>query len=181
MIILHNEALLLRTLEQHDAGDMLKWLNDPAVLQYYEGRDRPLDAAQIQESFYDVNEDEVRCIIQWDDVPIGYLQFYEITAEEKIAYGYEESHARIVGMDQFIGETSYWNRGIGTELITAVLAYLKENCLADLVVMDPQTWNTRALHVYEKCGFEKKRLLPKREWHEGEYRDCWLIEKKLID
>ncbi len=42
--------------------------------------------------------------------------------------------------------------------------------------MDPQAWNTRALRVYEKNGFKKKKYLEKHEMHEGELRDCWLIE-----
>ncbi|MDR0268418.1 GNAT family N-acetyltransferase [Paenibacillus sp.] len=83
---------------------------------------------------------------------------------------------RIFGMDQFIGEPDYWNRGIGTVLIQSMVKYLLVELKADRIVMDPQAWNTRAVRVYEKCGFIKKKLLPQHERHEGEYRDCWLIE-----
>lgn len=79
-------------------------------------------------------------------------------------------------MDQFIGETEYWGRGIGTKLIQSMIKYLTEQRIASKIVMDPQTWNERALHVYEKCGFVKKQLLKEHELHEGKYRDCWLIE-----
>lgn len=82
----------------------------------------------------------------------------------------------IYGMDQFIGEVSYWNKGIGTKLISSVAEYLIREKGADRLVMDPQTQNQRAIHCYEKCGFEKVKLLPKRELHEGEYRDCCLME-----
>ena len=44
------------------------------------------------------------------------------------------------------------------------------------VIMDPQRTNSRAIRCYEKCGFKKVRILPKHEFHEGELRDCWLIE-----
>ena len=79
-------------------------------------------------------------------------------------------------MDQFIGESTYWNKGIGTQLVRAMVAYLIEEKGADRIVMDPQTWNERAIRCYEKCGFKKVKLLPENELHEGEYRDCWLIE-----
>lgn len=79
-------------------------------------------------------------------------------------------------MDQFIGETEYWNRGLGTHLVKSMVTFLVEQKHAELVVMDPQTWNERAIRCYEKCGFKKVTLLPKNELHEGEYRDCWLIE-----
>jgi aminoglycoside 6'-N-acetyltransferase len=54
--------------------------------------------------------------------------------------------------------------------------YLINTKRADKVVMDPQTWNERAIQCYEKCGFRKVKLLPKHEFHEGDYRDSWLIE-----
>lgn len=59
--------------------------------------------------------------------------------------------------------------------------YLIAEHQAERIVMDPQTWNERALHVYEKCGFRKLALLPKHEYHEGEMRDCWLIAYDAAD
>lgn len=43
--------------------------------------------------------------------------------------------------------------------------------------MDPQVRNERALRVYEKNGFVRVKRMERREMHEGELRDCWLIEK----
>lgn len=54
--------------------------------------------------------------------------------------------------------------------------YLVENKQAGKVVMDPQTRNVRAIKCYENSGFKKVKILPKRELHEGEYQDCWLME-----
>ena len=120
-----------------------------------------------------------RCIIEFDEVPIGYVQFYEVDEDERRTYGYGDSSEIIYGMDQFIGESTYWNKGVGTQLVSAMVAYLIEEKGADRIVMDPQTWNERAIRCYEKCGFKKVKLLPKNELHEGEYRDCWLIEYTL--
>jgi len=61
----------------------------------------------------------------------------------------------IYGMDQFIGEADYWNKGIGTLLVTSMVNYLIGSKKATRVVMDPQVRNTRALKCYEKCGFKK--------------------------
>ncbi|MFC4664262.1 MULTISPECIES: GNAT family N-acetyltransferase [Oceanobacillus] len=79
-------------------------------------------------------------------------------------------------MDQFIGETQYWDRGIGSLLIKSMVAYLINKKRINKVVMDPQAWNKRAIRCYEKSGFKKIKLLPCHELHEGEYRDCWLME-----
>lgn len=90
-------------------------------------------------------------------------------------YGYGNKKEIVYGMDQFIGEVIYWNRGIGTLLITKMIEHIHKLGVK-IIVMDPQAWNHRALRCYEKCGFVKKKYLPKHEWHEGALRDCWLIE-----
>ena len=41
-----------------------------------------------------------------------------------------------------------------------MVAYLIEEKGADRIVMDPQTWNERAIRCYEKCGFEKGEIAP---------------------
>jgi aminoglycoside 6'-N-acetyltransferase len=161
---------------EDDALLLAKWLSDPRVLAYYEGRDRPHDLEMVKKHFYERSKDITQCIIEYEDRAIGYIQYYLITDEERIEYGNGEFQGNIYGMDQFIGEIDYWNKGIGTELIKSMVSYLITHEKADKIVMDPQTWNKRALRVYEKCGFVKKKYLPKHEWHEGEYRDCWVIE-----
>lgn len=176
MILYQSKELCLRTLEEQDAHLLVKWLSDPEVLQYYEGRDRVHDEELVQQSFYEQGDEVTPCIIQYQMKDIGYLQFYVIDEEELEQYGYVDIQGKIYGMDQFIGEPSYWNRGIGTQLIEETVRYLIEHKEARKIVMDPQAWNTRALKVYERCGFRKKKYLEKHEYHEGQYRDCWLIE-----
>ncbi|MFD0618149.1 GNAT family N-acetyltransferase [Paenibacillus sp. GCM10027629] len=175
MIILNKDGVIIRTLAESDALLLLKWLSDPCVLEYYEGRDRPYDLALVREHFFNEEDDATCCIIQYDGVDIGYIQFYRISEQNYEEYGYS-SEELICGMDQFIGEVDYWNKGIGTKLVKAMAEYLVQKVGVDKIIMDPQTWNIRALSVYEKCGFRKVKLLPEHEWHEGQMRDCWLIE-----
>ncbi|MCR8644361.1 acetyltransferase [Paenibacillus sp. N1-5-1-14] len=175
MILFQNGQLRVRLLEDEDADLLVKWLSDPVVLEYYEGRDNPHDRALVQEHFYEDREGITSCIIEYDNQPIGYIQMYTIDDEEREINGYAAG-TRVFGMDQFIGESTFWNRGVGTLLIQGAIEYLIHKRDADKIVMDPQAWNTRAIHVYEKNGFVKKKLMEKKEWHEGEYRDCWLVE-----
>ena len=174
--LMKNKDLRVRTLVESDKFLLVKWLSDPEVLQYYEGRDNPFDVEKVKREFFDDEDDAIRCLIEFEETPIGYVQFYEIDEEERKLYGYVDSKDVIYGMDQFIGEVSYWNKGIGTMLVSSVAKFLIREKGADRIVMDPQKQNERAIHCYEKCGFEKVKLLPKRELHEGAYRDCWLME-----
>jgi aminoglycoside 6'-N-acetyltransferase len=166
----------LRYLVQEDELLLSKWLTDEKVLEFYEGRDRPHDLKLVRKHFFEDRECITQCIIQYDQRDIGYIQFYPITNEEKEIYGYIEDSDVIYGMDQFIGEVEYWNKGIGSKLVGATVDYILREIKANKIVMDPQAWNTRAIRCYEKCGFIKKKYLEKHEYHEGQYRDCWLIE-----
>lgn len=168
--------LEVHLLTRKDKQLLAKWLSTPEVLQYYEGRDNPFDIEKVERDFLNHNPDVTRCLVIFGGIPIGYLQFYEIDEEEREIYGYGISEEMIYGMDQFIGETTYWNKGIGTQLVRSVVTYLIQEKGVQRIVMDPQIQNERAIRCYEKCGFKKVKLLPRHELHEGEFCDCWLIE-----
>ncbi|MBB6453351.1 aminoglycoside 6'-N-acetyltransferase [Salirhabdus euzebyi] len=175
-MLFENNNLSVRLLEEKDKTWLVKWLSDPKVLQYYEGRDRPFDLALVGEKFFSNNQAVNRCIVLYDGKPIGYIQFYLVEGKEREEYGYLSQSEIIYGTDQFIGEVDFWNRGIGKLLVSSIVDFLTKDRKAHKIVMDPQTWNERAIACYEKCGFQKVKLLPLREYHEGTYRDCWLME-----
>ncbi|MEX1030717.1 MAG: GNAT family N-acetyltransferase [Paenibacillaceae bacterium] len=60
-----------------------------------------------------------------------------------------------------------------------MIEYLVTDEKANRIIMDPQTWNKRALACYTKCGFRIVRLLEQHEKHEGKMRDCYLMEYSL--
>lgn len=178
--IVRSGDLVLRELTSQDAKLLKKWLSDERVLEYYEGRDRPHDAKLVEEHFISrLGTDITQCVILYGSFAIGYLQFYPLKDEERDAYGYSKNE-RVFGMDQFIGEVTYWNQGIGTRIVERVAHFLLTEVGADVIVMDPHAWNERALRVYEKVGFKRVRLLPEHEHHEGKWRDCWLVEKRRL-
>jgi aminoglycoside 6'-N-acetyltransferase len=85
----------------------------------------------------------------------------------------------VFGTDQFIGETKYWGQGIGKVLIKSMANFLIIEKDAKKIILDPQAWNERAIRCYEKSGFKKTKFLPKHELHEGEFKDCWLMEHSI--
>lgn len=174
-MLFQKDKLLVRSLEKNDSFLLAKWLSDPLVLEFYEGRDNPFNLEKVIKKFFKRENDVQGCIVNFDGVDIGYIQYYQLDDVTRINYGYEDNEI-IYGTDQFIGETAYWNKGIGKLLVKSMIEYLVGQRNADKVVMDPQTWNERAIKCYEKCGFKKVKILPKNEFHEGEYRDCWLVE-----
>lgn len=150
---------------------MAKWLSDPKVLFYYEGRDNAFGIDRIKEKYSPrvLGEDAVTpCIIELNDKPIGYVQYYYENEKKELRV---ENYDIPCGIDVFIGETEYQNQGIGTNALKLLTKYLFEVKSADVILIDPQTWNKRAIKCYEKCGFKAIKVLEKREFHEGQYRD----------
>ena len=174
-VLFNENGLSVRHMTADDYPQMAAWLSDPRVLEFYEGRDRPHDLPRVQQVFGRKLDGAVTaCIVFAGEQDIGYIQFYLLAHDEKLAYGFDVAQI-VYGLDQFIGEPELWNRGIGTTLMQAMMRYLSRKFRVSFVVMDPQAWNTRAIRCYEKAGFRKARRLPKHERHEGELRDCWLM------
>jgi len=174
IIFCKSGQLIVRMLEHRDKNLLVKWLSDNQVLQYYGGRNNPYNESMIEKKFYN-DSNKTRCIIEYSKIPIGYIQFYTITKEEYEKYGLGNVQDAIFGTDQFIGETKYWGQGIGKALMELIINYLVMKKGAQKILLDPQTWNERAIKCYEKSGFIKVKLLSKHELHEGEFKDCWLM------
>lgn len=170
----------IRLLEESDFPLMLKWLTDERVLQYYDGRDvkYTLDSLSCKYQ-HDFEGGGFRVIIQYQDVPVGYGQIYQVVGELFDEYGYPETDRKVYATDQFIGEPAYWNRGIGSTYLKLVCTYLKEEKDADIVLLDPHKDNHRAIRAYQKAGFAIIGELLEHELFEGEKKDCWLMEKRL--
>lgn len=185
MLDIIQDKIRIRTMASDDAAVLLKWMTDMRVLEFYEGRDKRYTPELIQEDFFEEDEENggnvIKVILEYDGKPIGYGQIYSITGEAYEEYGYENRNETVYGIDQFIGEPDYWNRGIGTEYLKLVLQFLQEEKQADAVIMDPHQDNTRAIKCYQKAGFRIIKSLPEHELHEGKMRDCYLMEYRYRD
>ena len=132
---------------------------------------------RIEEDFYSEEDVEIiRSIIEYDGKSIGYVHMYKLNEELMNEYEYPITDKIVYGIDQFIGEPEYWDKGIGTKFMKLVLKYLFEEKKAEIVILDPHADNPRAIRCYEKVGFKKIKFLPKHELHDGELVDCFLME-----
>ena len=159
----------------HDYRLMSGWLTDERGLKFYEGRDNPYDIARVRRKYGPRARGEdpvVPCILVYSGSPIGYLQYYPVL--DRNEYGVDAVED-VYAIDLFIGEPGLWDQGIGTRALSLFVDYLFRTTDAVRILIDPQTWNRRAIRCYEKCGFRKIKVLRKHELHEGEYRDCWLM------
>lgn len=172
---LHRGAVSLRPLCADDAPHLLRWLTDPTVLEWYEGRDKPFTAALVQEHFFTA-DGLSRSLILYEDQPVGYVQVYRLDESEQKEYGCTRAPEPAFAMDQFLGEPACWGKHIGRRFMGLILEHLTTVEHAGAVYVDPHADNERAIRCYESCGFRRVRFMPEHEWHEGQMRDCWIME-----
>ena len=168
-----------------DVAQLHAWLNDPAVLEWYEGRDRPHDLAEILRKYGPggvLELDEViPAIIELDGEPVGYVQYYELDDDESIAeFELNASGDHRVGdgdgvdawsLDLFIGEPALFGRGIGRTVVRASAEFLIDVWGATDVLIMPYVDNARAVAAYRAAGFGHDYVVRLHEEHEGVMRD----------
>lgn len=177
-----NDNIRIRILTDEDFSIMLKWLTDDRILEFYGGRDKKYTLESLKEHYTKPWKDEViRVIIEYNGQPIGYGQIYRMYDELYDDYHYPRSSEIVYGMDQFIGEVDYWNRGIGTKYTKMIFDFLKKERDADAVILDPHQDNLRAIKMYQKAGFRIIKDLKEHELHEGKKEDCYLMEYRYDD
>lgn len=186
--LFQNGNISVRRMEDNIAeySLMAKWLSTKEVLDYYEGTSNSFNLEKVIKKFAPRAKGEeavVPCIIEHNQKAIGYIQYFHIEAEE---YGVGnainmKSYRIPYGMDLFIGETDNWNKGIGTVVVGSLITYLFKNKNADIIFIDPQTWNKRAVRCYEKSGFTPMVIINNREMHDGEYKDSLIMSISYED
>jgi aminoglycoside 6'-N-acetyltransferase len=180
--LIQNGDISIRKMEDNisDYSLMAKWLSSNDLLDYYEGRSNVFDLEKVIKKFGPRAKGEetvVSCIIEHNEKPIGYIQYYCIDSNEYSAGNAinMKNFGLPYGMDLFIGEIDKWNRGIGTIVVMSMITYLFKNEKADILFIDPQTWNKRAIRCYEKSGFIPIVTIKNREMHDGEYMDSLIM------
>ena len=169
----------IRDFSESDLPQMLKWLTDDRVLEFYEGRDVRFTMETLAEHYMEELPDGFRVIIEYKGQPVGYGQVYRLSGDMFDEYDYPDTGHIVYATDQFIGAPGLWNKGIGASFLKMMAEYLKEQESADRIVLDPHKNNPRAIRAYEKAGFKIIKSLPEHELHEGKMEDCWLMEKVL--
>lgn len=137
-----------------------RWLNLPHVKQWW--GDADAGYAEVVAHYtprLEGDEPVHSFLIHCDGVPVGFIQTYLI--RDFSEYGLDlppEEH--IAGVDLFIGEPAYLNRGIGSR---ALRQFLDEIVFGELqsqkCMIDPEPANVRAIRAYERAGFRYVRTI----------------------
>jgi aminoglycoside 6'-N-acetyltransferase len=135
-----------RRLGEADMPLVAGWLKEPHVTRWW---GNPADA--LKEIEGQLTSDTVKpFIILIDERPVGYMQSYDIHAEED--HPYRDQPAGSIGIDLSIGEPGLIGKGHGPQIIDAFVKRLFADGVPR-VVIDPDPANAAAIRAYSKAGF----------------------------
>ena len=134
--------LKFRPLTPDDFPLLLEWLSREHVRQWWDaGEDTP---EKVARNYGEEEEGLKRFILveaeESGEKPIGYFQHYHVPDGS-------------IGIDQFIGEEDYINRGVGTKAIRMFVEMIMREHEPASIILDPSPENKRAIRCYEKVGF----------------------------
>jgi aminoglycoside 6'-N-acetyltransferase len=127
------------------------WLALPHVREWWVDPDEQY--ALVSGDLDEVAMDQY--IVGFDGSPFCYLQCYHLSAWNT-GFGRQPPGTR--GIDLFIGVPNMIGLGHGSALLRHFVDDLLRNG-APRVVTDPSPANARAIHAYEKAGFERSRVV----------------------
>ncbi|MFB7158162.1 GNAT family N-acetyltransferase [Lysinibacillus sp. NPDC056232] len=153
--------IYIRKMTDNDYGLMAKWLSTKEVLEFYGDINSPFSIEQVRKKYEPRVRGEILVfpfIVELDGSPIGFMQYYKLQAEELKELGYLNNQV-VFGIDQFIGIPKLFNKGYGTIMVSKFIELIIKITDAEIIILDPEVSNERAIRCYEKCGFTKVKKI----------------------
>jgi ribosomal-protein-alanine N-acetyltransferase len=171
----HNRQLFLKTpqvdlvlIDEGDSEIITSWFNNPEVTDYLARGAHPMTLAYEREFLKNVYKGGDRFMLgiyhKGDNRLIGITGLHQL---------HELNQTAVYGV--CIGEKEYWGKGIGTEVLTAVLEYAFKRRNLRNVTLCVLGNNPRGRRCYEKCGFVLVGTYPKHVFKNGMWHDEHLM------
>ncbi len=147
----YQHMISFKPLAVTDLELLVNWLNKPHVKAWW---DDNLTAEQIREKYRGRMGDQTTYgfIIYFNEKPLGFIQYYYAN---RVGEGWwPEEVEGTVGIDQYIGEEAYINRGYGSLIIKTFVTKLLDHPRIKKIIVDVDPNNLRAIRCYEKVGFK---------------------------
>ena len=174
----------LRPMTREDLPLLHRWLNDPDVMQYWDGRDHPASFDRVEtrfrKSIEGIDREAHRYMIDLasPDAPAGDDAPPDSAAPPKqrtpiglVQHGRIHPRAKNAQIDLLIGDPSCRDSGYGTDAMKTFLGYLFGTLHLHRAWLTMRVSNAQAVRGAEKCGFVREGVLRQHDWLEGSLVD----------
>ena len=137
------------------------WLQQPHIVEWWGGEAARPTLAETRERYHPALLASARVapyIALHGDEPIGYAQSY-VALGSGDGWWEDEIDPGVRGIDQSLGRAELLGRGLGTELVMALVERLFADPAVTRIQTDPSPANLRAIRCYEKAGFRRLRTI----------------------
>jgi diamine N-acetyltransferase len=163
--VIRGSRVVLRAIERSDLPRYVQWFNDPVVLEYF-GQIYPFSLPE-EEAWYEsmLQDRSVRNFaVEFEGRHVGGAGFNRIDPRNASAE---------VGL--FIGLPALWDQGLGYDVLHTLLRFGFEQMNLNRVYLRVYAGNERAVHLYEKVGFQHEGRARQAEFRYGRYHDVlWM-------
>ena len=174
MTLLRGRLITLRPIRRDDLERIHRWLNDPSIMQYWDGRDHPATFDRVETRFRKsvegLDRDAVRFMID-----IAKPEKGEASDEPRtigmVQHGRIVPRAKNTQVDMLIGEPDCRDAGYGTDAMRVFLGYLFESMKVHRAWLTLRASNVGATRGAEKCGFVREGVLREHDYLEGKHVD----------
>lgn len=165
--MLKGQRVLLRSIKKSDLSNMLKWYNDPEVIQYLSlylpmtemGEEKWLEDICTKRKETDVVF-MIEAIVGKRKIPIGSCGLHRINWKDRDAeFGIA------------IGEKKYWSNGYGTEAAELIIDYGFSQLNLHRIFSGAYSFNERSIRMHLKLGFKKEGVVQDGIFKNGKYQD----------
>lgn len=127
------------------------WLQQPHVRVFWDDGCRTPE--QVRAHYFALDRDAECFVVTLGGRPIGFLQTHPVGPEAEYAR-WRSTHGETWGMDLLLGDPADTGRGLGPQVIRAVLRlWLRQRPALRRMLIDPDVRNARALKACQKAGF----------------------------
>jgi aminoglycoside 6'-N-acetyltransferase-1b/aminoglycoside 6'-N-acetyltransferase-2 len=151
----------LRLMTEQDLPMLHDWLNRPHIVEWWGGEEERPTLEDVLEHYLPrvlAEESVTPYIAMLGEEPIGYAQSY-VALEIGDGWWEDETDPGVRGIDQSLANHTQLTKGLGTQLVQALVALLFSDPTVTKIQTDPAPNNHRAIRCYEKAGFVQQRIV----------------------
>lgn len=146
---MNNKKLYIRELKDSDIELFTSWLKKDYILKWYEN---PSDWLNEVENRDDEFKFIKHYIVMYDDIPIGFCQYYDCYYAKEEWYDVKNPNS-LFSIDYLIGEEEYLNKGYGKAIISILTNNIKHNTSAKQIVVQPEKENIPSNKALLSVGY----------------------------